>query len=221
MGSTLAGKGLPVVRLGAFPHTATTVLPQLVKKLIDSRPAWRPRIIDGRADHLMQLLLRGEIDLLLGRLPSRDADAPDAQSLTQRVLYESSLSVVAARKHPLAGKRKLQLAELAHWPWILPDKQSTTRVALVDAFLRCGIVPPVPMVESPSFFYSLSVVAQTDLLTCCAQSAALQSGQATTILPITVTLDPMPVALVWRKDSILAQRVADLLLRPLTAASTV
>jgi DNA-binding transcriptional LysR family regulator len=206
MGSTLHGAGSPLLRLGAFPHTTTTVLPDIVKKLIAGPAPWRLQIVDGSADHLLQLLLRGEIDMLLGRLPRQVAGTPAINGLAQQVLYEGSLSVVASNTHPLAGRRSVTLAELLKWPWILPGTQSTTRVALVDAFLRRGLAPPVPVVESPSFFYSLSVVAQTELLTCCAHSAALQNGHATAILPVTVGLDPTPIALVWRKTSAEAQR---------------
>ena len=60
MGSTLQGTGSPLLRIGAFPHTTTTVLPDIVKKLITGPPAWRLQIVDGSADHLLQLLLRGE-----------------------------------------------------------------------------------------------------------------------------------------------------------------
>lgn len=214
MGSTLQGAVVPTVRIGAFPHTAVTVLPDIVKKLISGPTVWRPRIVEGRAEQLLQMLLQGDIDLLLGRLPSRVADAPDFDGLAQHVLYEAHLSVVSSRHHPLAGRRKLEFAELAQWPWILPDLQSTTRMALMEAFLRHGLTPPVPTVESPSFLYSLSVVANTELLTCCAQAAALQSHHQTCILPITVAKDPMPVSLVWRKASVQAQRAADHLMRP-------
>jgi DNA-binding transcriptional LysR family regulator len=125
------------------------------------------------------------------------------------VLYDGSLSVVAARNHPLAGRRSLPLAELLKWSWILPGTQSTTRVALVDAFLRRGLAPPVPVVESPSFFYSLPLVANSLLLTCCAHSAALQSSYATSILPVAVAADPTPVTMVWRRDSAEAKRAVD------------
>ena len=209
MASTLKETGHPVLRIGAFPHTTNTVLPGIVKKLLAGPPEWRLQIVDGSADHLLQLLLRGEIDLLLGRLPRQAVGTPAIDGLAQRVLYEGSLSVVAARKHPLAGRRKLSLGELLTWPWILPGMQSTTRVALVDEFLKHGLAPPVPVVESPSFFYSLSVVAQTDLLTCCAHSAALQNSNATSILPVTVGSNSAAVALVWRKHSAEAQRAVD------------
>jgi DNA-binding transcriptional LysR family regulator len=209
MGSTLAGAGRPVLRLGAFPHTTTTVLPGIVKQLISGPSAWRLQIVDGSADHLLQALLRGNIDLLLGRLPQQVAGTPAIEGLAQRVLYEGRLSVVAARSHPLAGQRGISLAELLKWPWILPGTQSTTRVALMESFLRRGLAPPLPVVESPSFFYSLSVVAQTELLTCCAYSAALHSGHATSILAVTVGPEPTPVAMVWRKTSAEAQRAVD------------
>jgi DNA-binding transcriptional LysR family regulator len=209
MGSTLRGAIRPVLRLGAFPHTTTTVPPGVVQQLIAGPSVWRLQIVDGSAEQLLQLLLRGDIDLLLGRLPPQAAGTPALDGLAQRVLYEGSLSVVAARNHPLAGRRSVALADLLAWPWILPGPQSTTRVALVEAFLRRGLVPPLPVVESPSFFYSLSVVAQSELLTCCAQSAALQSGHATAILPVSVGTDPAPVALVWRQASAEAQRAVD------------
>ena len=226
MGSTLQGAGRPLLRIGAFPHTTTTVLPEIVKKLVSGPSAWRLQIVEGSAEHLLQLLLGGEIDLLLGRLPRQVAGTgtgtgtgagagagignPDAiDGLAQRVLYQGSLSVVAARNHPLAGKRSVPMAALLKWPWILPGMTSTTRVALVEAFFRRGLEPPIPLVESPSFFYSLSVVAHTEMLTCCAHAAALHSSHLTSILPVTVSLDPTPVAMVWRKGSAEAQRAAD------------
>jgi len=209
MASTLQGQGRPLLRMGAFPHTTATVLPTIVKKLIQGPPAWHLQIVDGSAEQLLSLLLHGEIDLLLGRLPQKSAGMPEIDDLAQRVLYEGRLSVVAARSHPLADGRSVTLSDLLRWPWILPGTRSTTRVALADAFLRLGLAPPVPVVESPSFFYSLSVVAQTELLTCCAHSAAVQAGEATSVLPVTVGIDPVPVALVWRRNSVEAQRAID------------
>ncbi len=209
MGLTMQGTGRPFLRVGAFPHTTTTVLPDIVTKLVSGPSPWHLQIVEGSAEHLLQLLLDGEIDLLLGRLP-RQVDATHfIDGLVQRVLYEGSLSVVAARDHPLAGRRSVPMSELLKWSWILPGMKSTTRVALDDAFLRRGLQPPLPVVESPSYFYSLSVVARSEMLTCCAQAAALQSGHLTSILPVTVSLDPTPVAMIWRKSSAQAQRAAD------------
>jgi DNA-binding transcriptional LysR family regulator len=208
MGSTLQGTLGPLLRIGAFPHTTTTVLPEVVARLVSGPSAWRLQLVDGNAEQLLQRLMSGDIDLLLGRLPTQAAGTRVMGELAQRVLYESRLSIVAARKHPLAGRRSLPLKALLEWPWILPGIRSTTRTTLVDAFLRQGLEPPTPLVESPSFFHSLSIVARTEMLSCCAQSAALQSSHSTSILPVNVALESTPVVMVWRKNSIEAQRAA-------------
>jgi DNA-binding transcriptional LysR family regulator len=209
--ATLQSADRPLLRIGAFPHTTTTVLPSVVERLVSATPAWRLQIVDGSAEALTARLLHGDIDLLLGRLPVHRADAATTGRLQQRVLYEGGLSIVAARNHPLAGRRSVPMSALLDWPWVLPGLQSTTRLALVEAFQRHGLQPPTPVVESPSFFYSLSIVARTRLLGCCAQSAALQGGQGTSILPVKLGSDPVPVSMVWRTGSYEAQRAVDCL----------
>lgn len=209
MGASLEGETNPLLRMGAFPHTTTTVLPQIVQALVSGAPAWRLQILSDSADRLLQMLIGGEIDLLLGQLPRQAASLPSFSGLAQQVLYQGRLAVVARVKHPLADRHQLPLEALLEWPWVLPNMQSTTRVALMDAFLRRGLAPPVPVVESPSFFYSLSLLENSDLLTCCAHSAALMNSHQATVLPAKIGLDPMPVSLVWRKNSAEAQRAME------------
>jgi DNA-binding transcriptional LysR family regulator len=211
IGETVVDSGQPLLRIGAFPHTTATVLPAMVKCLTTARPAWRVQIFDRSADLLLELLLNSEIDLMLGRIPSKAADHASIKGLQQRVLYQSSLAWVASKRHVLAARKDLSLQDLLAWPWVLPDVHSTTRAAVAQACQREGLVPPIPVVESPSFFYSLSLVAQTDFLTCCAQSAAAQSHQQTTILNVRTALESTPVAMVWRKASMQACRAVELL----------
>jgi DNA-binding transcriptional LysR family regulator len=206
---TLQGGGAPLLRIGAFPHTTTTVLPGIVQRLAQGSPAWRLQIVDGSADHLLQQLLAGGVDLLLGRLPQKGPISAPPGELTQRVLYQGELAIVASRHHPLAGRPSLSLDDLRPWSWVLPGPHSTTRTALVDLFVRQGLEPPVPAVESPSFFFSLPIVARTDMLTCCARSAALQGCADTVALPVEVGPDPAPVVMVWRSRSGLARRAVD------------
>ncbi len=213
MRSTLLEVSQPLIRIGAFPHTTSTVLPSIVSTLVNGTPCWKVRIVEHSANHLLQLLQRGDIDLLLGRLPNKVAES-SIESLDQFVLYQSSLAVVASSHHPLLNRPGLAMKDLLAWPWVLPSSESTTRVAIVDAFLRAGLTPPAPIVESPSFFYSLSLVADTDFLTCCARSAAVAHTGPTALLPIDMGLEATPVALFWRRDSAEARRaIASLNLR--------
>jgi len=205
MRTSLQETAPPLLRIGAFPHTTKTVLPRIVSDLISSSPAWRVQIYEESADRLIELLLAGEIDLMLGRLPRSVAKSSFLASLDQRVLYQGSLAVVARREHPLCGQHPLSLESLLRWPWVLPNTQSTTRVAVMDAFLRHGLTPPVPAVEAPSYLYGLSLLEHTDLLTCCANYSGLEDDQRYSILPVNISLDATPVALIWRKNSSEAQ----------------
>ncbi len=214
MDASLRAAGQPLIRIGAFPHTTSTVLPSIVAQLVTGVPGWKVQIVEHSANHLLELLQGGAIDLLLGRLPGQVASSSAIGTLDQRVLYRSSLSVVASKQHPLLNRAELVMEDLLAWPWVLPSPESTTRVAVVEAFLRAGLTPPAPVVESPSFFYSMSLVADTHLLTCCAQSAALANASQTAILPIEMGLESTPVALFWRKDSAEARRAVDCLQLP-------
>ncbi len=213
MAQSLREEGLPLLRIGAFPHTTTTLLPRIVKSLIGATPAWRVQIFDHSADRLVEMLRASEIDLMLGRLSTKAVASASIDGLAQRVLYQSSLSVVASKQHPLVGRTDLDIEDLLAWPWVLPSVESTTRVAVADAYFRQGLSPPVPVVESPSFFYSLSLVAQTDLLTCCAHSAAVQNSHQTAILPVNIGLEETAIGLIWRKNSAQACRAVELLTR--------
>ena len=39
------------------------------------------------------------------------------------MLYQSSLSVVASKQHPLVGRADLDIEDLLAWPWVLPELQ--------------------------------------------------------------------------------------------------
>ncbi len=225
MHASMVGASQSLLRIGAFPHTATTVLPKIVQRLIEGAPSWRVQIFDHSADHLLELLQAGEIDLLLGRLPISVASSAAKSAantaantaayshsiadLAQKPLYQSGLSVVVGKQHPLVGRTDLTISDLLAWSWVLPSSHSTTRTSVTNAFLREGLMPPVPMVESPSFFYSLSLVAQTNLLTCCAHSAALLNNHQTSILPVKLQLESAPISLIWRKSSVQAVRAVN------------
>ncbi len=196
-----AGPATRLLRVGAFPHTTGGVLPRIMDALLRAPQGWQVVLHDGAADRLFGLLTQGALDVVVGRVPQDQITSPFMDQIGQHPLYEESLCVVASARHALARRRKISLEELAQHEWILPGLQSTTRQSFVDAFVRRGLTPPAPRVESPSFFYSLALVARTGLLTCCAQSAALQTAHSTAVLPVDLGARAYPVGLIWRKDA--------------------
>ena len=199
--SSLQSPAAPVLRLGTIPHTAATVLPKVIEKLTLGKPAWRMKLREAHVDSLLQLLLDSEIDLMLGRIPRTLHDADTLAGLSQRLLYQSTLSIVCGKQNPLCKAETLTLQDIRQSRWILPTADSMARIAFAESFLQAGLSPPVPVVEAPSVFYSIAAVSETELLTCCPRHIAMMSAGSTHILPVELGVKPAAVALVWRRDS--------------------
>ena len=93
----------------------------------------------------------------------------------------------------------------------MPSPNTTAFDADFDLLSFASLTPPVATVESPSYFYGLGLVEGSDLLTCCAVSAAQRSKQAVTILDTPLRLPPIPVGAFWRKGSLVANEIVPLL----------
>ena len=66
-------------------------------------------------------------------------------SLRSVPVWEDPLVLVAAPDHPLAGKRRLSLAEVARHPAVLPDPGTYTHRIVADLFAQHGLAPSLRM----------------------------------------------------------------------------
>jgi LysR family transcriptional regulator, regulator for genes of the gallate degradation pathway len=108
--------------VGALPLSRTRLLPEAVVALMRDFPEARIEIVDGAYERLIEQLRFGACDLIVGALRGPDR----GPGLEERMLFEDTLHIVARRGHPLAGRR-LTGAELRHYPWIVPRRDSPAR----------------------------------------------------------------------------------------------
>ena len=206
-----SGELLPTVRIGFIAHVSATVLPKVVVALVGGSAPRRVQLIEGRAAVLAEMLHEAKLDFVVGKMPS-DFPAGKLAGLEFHPLYQDGIAVVARKGHALCGRRHMpHLNELRDATWVLPPAGSTTQAAFVEAWLRAGMIPPQPAVECPSYLYGLELIRASDMLTCCAMSAAKQSKLAITILETPLQLSPLPVGLFWRSGSAAAEDLAPLL----------
>jgi DNA-binding transcriptional LysR family regulator len=111
----VAGEAGPV-RLGAFPTAVAGVVPRLLAAL--------PRDVvvtvrEGTTPSLTRSLRAGTLDLaVIAQVPP--FRPPDAESppLALTVLAEDELVVAVGPRHPFAGRRAVEVAELAGQTWV-------------------------------------------------------------------------------------------------------
>lgn len=176
------GQGtLGLLRIGALPVVESSLLPKSLMALHRIAPALHIRVQEGTVEALLASLRRGEIDCVIGRL---DAGATGS-GLHGEKLLQLPIRIVARRRHPLAGRRRVTPGELASYPWVLPQSGAPIRIVIDGVFAAAGIPSPVPVVESTSIRLNYELVRTSDMIGVMPQdaAAAYASGGGLAFIP--------------------------------------
>ncbi|MBI3350068.1 MAG: LysR family transcriptional regulator [Burkholderiales bacterium] len=148
------------VAVGAVLTPSTTLLPAAVIALKARQPRVHVSIMVDTSKPMIQLLQKGELDLVLGRV----LDSESAAQLSFEPLTDEPHCLVVRAGHPLAGRGDLSLPELALQSWILPPSGSILRDRLTALFLTAGLDQPQQAVETLSLPVVTSLLAQSDMV---------------------------------------------------------
>lgn len=146
--------------IGAISGSAAHLLMASVAEIQRLRPLLVLKILEQSSDQLVIWLAERKIDLMIGRITD---DAQRAQFQYERLSNEP-MQVVAGLDHPLRGAHDIDLAELAHWPWILYPPSTALRKVSDDIFGRSALSLTSGVVETPSFLFALELMQTTDML---------------------------------------------------------
>jgi DNA-binding transcriptional LysR family regulator len=187
--AAIARGGTGKVRVGALPVVETVILPATLLSLRKTAPGLSIQIEEGTRAVLINALRRGEVDCVIGRL-----DADDERHFHIEPLQQLPVMLVANPQHPMARKRRVTWRELTAYPWIMAQANAPIRNVIESQFIRAGIRPPTPSIESTSSRLNCAIVSATDMITVMTEDAANGYVKAGTlaILPVDV-IDPLPM----------------------------
>jgi DNA-binding transcriptional LysR family regulator len=83
-------------------------------------------------------VLAGKLELGIVTLPTQALP-----QLEQRLVWPDPMSVVVGAQHPLAGRERVSLRELAEHPAVLPDEATYTHRIVTAELQRLGVAPRV------------------------------------------------------------------------------
>jgi DNA-binding transcriptional LysR family regulator len=132
-----------LLRIGYSPTVPNSLVLGACQRLMTERPAARLRLRRRLARDLGELLLAGELDLIVAPQLSRDDEA-----FVFIELFHDSLVVLADDGHRLHRKRSLTLGDLADEDWLLPAPHIQIRQQVDEAFRQHGLVGPKLRVET-------------------------------------------------------------------------
>jgi len=187
------------VAVGTMIAASARLLPEAIVRLKLERPHVVVVVREGDNDILMPALRRGELDIVVGRLPQFS----DREGVVQEALYDEIACLVVRPDHPLAGQSSISPADLEDCGWILPTPQTTLRRQLDKFFYDNCLKVPARLVESVSAAVNLHLLLNADVIAAMPYQSVRGlslSGQLK-LLPIALPATLGPVGVSRRSDA--------------------
>lgn len=148
------------VVVGTLLAASPTLLPNALKRLLRKRSGVAVKIVEGTNEVLMPALLSGEIDMVVGRLPSHR----HRENITQEKFFDEQILPVVGTQHPLAQLANVAFDQLKPYGWILPPVETTLRRQIDQFFVRQHQYVPSVAIESVSYLANRSLLRNHDFI---------------------------------------------------------
>ncbi|NLG74951.1 MAG: LysR family transcriptional regulator [Xanthomonadaceae bacterium] len=156
----LRGTASGITVIGAMPLARSFLIPSAVIEFKRDHPQHEVSIIEGTYEHLVSALQSGEADFLIGAL----RDEAVAGDVKQEHLFYDPLSIALRSGHPLTARKRVRVADLAAYPWIMPRSGSPLRAHFESLFAAAGVPPPAQTVQCNSLIAARAFLLEGDYL---------------------------------------------------------
>lgn len=185
--------------IGCSP-VATDCVTQAILAVVDDYPSVHLQIVENVMTPLLQHLLSGKIDVVVGRIGGHALQLP----LNYRVLYTEPVCFVARTQHPLAARSSIAWDELVAYRWIVWPSGTPIRVSIDNALVDQGVMLPSDHIESASMNVTVGMIQGSEMISILSWRLAERyaaQGQLT-ILPLPRIEQKGSVGVFWRKNDI-------------------
>lgn len=166
--AALKAGGAGRAAVGSIVDPSTNLVPLAIAKMKQRYPDTLVHVEVDPSRQLVERLLQGHLDIVVGRLLDTDI----ADELAYEPLAADELHVVVAgARHSLAGHQDVGLEDLIEQPWILPPTGSLVREKLAAMFLQQGLPQPSDIVEASSLPVVATLLTQGNMVVALPESA--------------------------------------------------
>lgn len=206
----LARGAAGMVRIGTVMGPVPTLLTRGVLAFKAQHPKVRVAIEVGTSDTLLPALIRGDFDLVLGRLP----DQLDSQGLDIQLFEQGErMRIIARPGHPLANRPNIRLADLAPLTWILHPIDSPMRRQVENALKAAQLIQPLDIIETSSILATTAMLESSDMIAVVPNDVAEHYARhrMITVLPVELPLAMANLGLLTSKARPMSAAVKGLL----------
>ncbi len=206
----LAKGALGFVRIGSVIGAVPSLLTRRLLAYKSEHPRVRISIEVGTSDTLLPHLVRGDLDLVLGRLPDR----LDTQELEINFFSQpEKMCVIARPGHRLTRKKNLAIADLVEQTWILHPVGSPMRLR-VEAALKQDFMPmSFDVVETTSILATTSLIEASEMISVVPYAVASHYAKyrLVAVLPVELPVSLVNLGIITKRSKILSPAVVEFL----------
>jgi DNA-binding transcriptional LysR family regulator len=148
------------VVIGTLLAASPILLPKAIEFLLLDRPKVAIKVSEGTNEILMPGLLSGEIDLVVGRLPTHRY----RDKIIQKKLFDEEIVAVIGNQHPLARVPSISFEDAKDYGWVLPPLETTLRRQIDTYFVGQKQYTPPLAIESVSYLANRGLLQSRDLI---------------------------------------------------------
>lgn len=135
------------LHIGVLPFVAGKMVSEAIQHTLALGYRLTVKVDEGTSGQLLPRLRDHALDLVIGRVSA----SLDMDNIDFEVLYQQRPRLIASRRLAARlGRHRLDWPMLAELDWILGAPRTPMREQIVELFLRAGVRPPTPIVESYS-----------------------------------------------------------------------
>lgn len=144
--------------IGTLPYTRTILTPRAINLLLQEQPQLNVATEEGHYALLESLLRSGDLDFIVGAI----REITICNDLLTEKLFEDRLSVIARKGHPLEAKSDITLADLQPYNWVLPSRNTPSRILFDQVLKAHGLEAPEHAVETSSLSTVRGLLLESD-----------------------------------------------------------
>lgn len=192
------------VTVGALSSVAASFLPDVVLEF-DRQESTLIRVITGPNTYLLDELLAGKIDLVVGSMPDRNR----MTGLRFEHLFSDRITFLVRRGHRLANLDSVDLRMIAEHPVLLPAAMSNIRLALDTALMSQGVASLAQVIEAASPEFARGYVRKSDAIWAASYGASEDDVMTGRLTPLNLDASyfPVPVGVTTRRSARLSTMV--------------
>lgn len=186
------------VVVGSLPLSGAGLITPAATTFCSLFPDIRLTILEGQYDTLLNGLVCGDIDFIVGALHA----TPPLQIIQQEIVKDFLVAVVRA-DHPLTRSHSLSVATLMSAQWIVPFRRTSTHNTFEKAMMKVGLSMPDGAIEANSVAIARALLLQSDRLSVLPMTQVKQDvlGGTMVVLPVDLSNAALDLGVTMRRDA--------------------